>query len=231
MVATAPLVGTNSPLARTDAQDLETQVRDLEFVIARARRLAFVSSDSLGVLGFDQGGMAGVVLAMRDTDVVAFAAMDSGILYPHPSGLPGASPSYDPRALRIPWLDAGSPRAVARPADPNVKSLFETAVHSNRYLLVVDGMGHVDFTTYALIPNRRAMANYWGDPAPGAPARYGVVAGYLDRFFSAFLRRDADSVLFLSADPSSGSRSTRSRSITMRRRPRLSASTSWSRPS
>ena len=76
-----------------------------------------------------------------------------------------------------------------------------TAVHSNRYLLVVDGMGHVDFTTYALITNRRAMTNYWGNPAPDAPARYGVVAEYLDRFFSAFLRRDADGVLFLSGDP------------------------------
>src|SRR6516225_2496181 len=85
VVVTTPLVGTNSTVVRNDAQDLETQLRDLEFAIARARLLPFVSGDRLGVLGFDQGGMAGVLLAMRNRDVDAFAAVDSGIFYPHPS--------------------------------------------------------------------------------------------------------------------------------------------------
>ena len=49
----------------------------------------------LGVLGFEMGGMAGVILAMRHPDVDAFASLDSGIVYPHPSGLPQALPSYD----------------------------------------------------------------------------------------------------------------------------------------
>jgi hypothetical protein len=34
----------------------------MEFVIARARRLRFVNPDTLGVLGFDLGGMAGLLL-------------------------------------------------------------------------------------------------------------------------------------------------------------------------
>ena len=106
VVVTTPLVGTNSTVVRNDGQDLETQVRDLEFAIARARQLPFVSGDRLGVLGFDQGGMAGVLLAMRNRAVDAFASLDSGIMYPHPSGLPQASPSYDPAALRVPWLHA-----------------------------------------------------------------------------------------------------------------------------
>ena len=69
VVATAPLVGTNSPVVRVEAQDLETQVRDLEFVIARSRQLSFVSQDKLGVMGPDMGGMAGLLLAMRNRDV------------------------------------------------------------------------------------------------------------------------------------------------------------------
>src|SRR5579863_1380764 len=112
VVVTTPLVGTNSTVVRNDAQDLETQVRDLEFAIARARQLPFVSGDRLGVLGFDQGGMAGVLLAMRNPDVDAFASLDSGIVYPHPSGLPQASPSYDAAALLVPWLQATSVAAM-----------------------------------------------------------------------------------------------------------------------
>jgi len=201
VVVTTPLVGTNSTAVRIDAQDLETQVRDLEFAIARARRLPFVSGDRLGVLGFDMGGMAGVLLAMRNRDVDAFASLDSGILYPHPSGLPQASPSYDAAALRVPWLHAAPLRPVERSQDPGVKSLFDTAVHSNRYLLVTEGMGHVDFTSYGLIGGRRAMPAYWGDPAPDRARRQGIVADYLTHFFDAFLRPDAASMAWLDRDP------------------------------
>jgi dienelactone hydrolase len=201
VVVTTPLVGTNSTVVRNDAQDLETQLRDLEFAIARARQLPFVSGDRLGVLGFDQGGMAGVLLAMRNRDVDAFASLDSGILYPHPSGLPQASPSYDAAALRVPWLHAAQPQLVARPQDPGVKSLFDTAAHSNRYLLVTEGMGHVDFTSYGLIGGRRPMPGYWGDSAPDGARRQGIVADYLTHFFDAFLRADAASVAWLDRDP------------------------------
>ncbi len=201
VVVTTPLVGTNSTVVRNDAQDLETQVRDLEFAITRARQLPFVSGDRLGVLGFDQGGMAGVLLAMRDPDVDAFASFDSSIMYPHPSGLPQASPSYDPAALRVPWLHATSPAAMLRPQDPGVKSLFDTAVHSNRSLLVTEGVGHVDFTSYGLIGGRRAMPGYWGDPPPDGARRQGIIADYLTHFFDAFLRADAASVAWLDRDP------------------------------
>ena len=203
VVVTTPLVGTNSTVVRNDTQDLETQIRDLEFAIARARQLPFVSGERLGVLGFDQGGMAGVLLAMRNRAVDAFASFDSGIMYPLPQvrGLPQTSPSYDPAALRVPWLHATSPSAMGRPEDPRVKSLFETAAHSNRYLLVTDGMSHVDFTTYGLIGGRRAMPGYWGDPAPDTARRQGIVADYLAHFFDAFLRADSASAAWLDRDP------------------------------
>jgi dienelactone hydrolase len=201
VVVSVPLVGTASPLVRVDAEDLETQVRDIEFAIARARQLPFVSGDRLGVLGFDMGGMAGLLLTMRNRDVDAFASLDSGIFYPHPSGLPQASPSYDTAALRVPWLHATEVAAMERPQDPNVKSLFDTATASNRYLLVTNDMNHVDFTIYALIDGRRAMPNYWGDALPDAAHRQGIVADYVAHFFVAFLRDDATSVAWLARDP------------------------------
>jgi dienelactone hydrolase len=201
VVVTTPLVGTNSTVARVDAQDLETETRDLEFAIARARLLPFVSGDRLGVLGFDMGGMAGALLTMRNRGVDAFASLDSGIFYPHPSGLPQASPSYDPAALRVPWLHATQVAAMERPQGPNVKSLFDTANASNRYLLITNDMTHVDFTTYALISGRRAVPGYWGDPAPDRARRQSIVADYLIHFFDAFLRADAASVAWLDRDP------------------------------
>jgi len=150
VVATAPLVGTRTALVRLDVTDLETQMRDLELVIARARQFSFVDAERLGVLGFDQGGMAGVVLAMRNRDVDAFVSLDSGIQYPHASRLPRSSPHYDPLALRVPWLHAAS-RADGPPRADGGQSLFDQAVHSERYWLRIQDLGHADFTSYALV--------------------------------------------------------------------------------
>jgi tetratricopeptide (TPR) repeat protein len=85
--------------------------------------------------------------------------------------------------------------------DASAKSLFDTALHSNRYLLAIEGMSHDAFTSYALIAGRRAMPVYWGEPAPDNARRYGIVAEYVANFFAAFLRQDSAGVAWLARDP------------------------------
>jgi dienelactone hydrolase len=200
VVATAPLVGTTSPFVKVEADDLETQVRDLELVLQRVRRFEFVSPERVGVLGFDMGGMAGVILAMRDRDVDAFVSMDAGILYRHPSGLPASSPSYDALALRVPWLHITETQRATPPPGSDATSLFERAVHANRYLMTIEGIGHEDFTSYALIPNRRAMPAYWPAATQENAARHKLVAEHVLTFFAAYLRDDAESKASLARD-------------------------------
>src|SRR5262245_26743343 len=132
--------------------DLETEVRDLEFAIARARELPFVSPDKLGVVGTDMGGMAGLLLTMRNRDVDAFVGMVAGILLDHPSGLPRSAPGYDPLALRVPWLQIMPTVAAAPP--PGSRSLFDTAAYSERYLLLTPVVAHTDITIDGLIEGR-----------------------------------------------------------------------------
>jgi len=201
VVATCPLVGSNSPIVRIDAQDLETQVRDLEFVISRARRFSFVSQDKLGVFGFDMGGMAGLILTMRNADVDAFVSVSSGILSMHPSGVPASSPNYDPLSLRIPWLHSIPTMWFTYGIDTLAGSLFENAIHSDRFLLLTEEMGHVDYTSYALIEGRSEMRGYWVSGNPEAPKQHKAVRRYISNFYSAFLKHDHESLLFLSQDP------------------------------
>ena len=201
VVATCPLVGSNSPIVRLDVQDLETQVRDLEFVISQARRLSFVSQDKLGVFGFDMGGMAGLILTMRNADVDAFVSVSSGILGPHSSGVPVESPNYDPLALRTPWLHSVPFAWLPRGSDSLAGSLFENAIHSERYLLLTEGMGHVDYTSYALIEGRSEMIGYWASAEPEAAEGHKAVRRFISNFFTAFLKQDPESLVFLSKDP------------------------------
>jgi dienelactone hydrolase len=195
VVATCPLSGTHTPLVKLDVEDLETQVRDLEFVIARAREFPQVSPDKLGVMGFDMGGMAGLILAMRNAGVDAFASVPAGILYPHPSGLPAASPDYDPLKLRVPWLHA-APRSDRAPGAPTA-SLFETAVHSERYHLQIDDLKHVDSTSYALVEGRNAMPGFWPAWEAGGVERHKILSRYVVAFFTAFLMNNPESLAFL----------------------------------
>ena len=192
VVATAPLVGTNSPVARVEALDLENEVRDLEFVIARSRRLSFVSQDKLGVIGTDMGGMAGLLLAMRNRDVDAFVCLASGILYEHPSGLPRSSPGYDPLALRVPWLHVTPVTGATPPPGSRAPSLFETATYSDRYLLLTPNMGHPDVTIDGLIEGRSPMPGPYSQATPTGSEGQRAFRPYVLNFLTAVLARDAD---------------------------------------
>jgi len=198
VVATAPFVGTHVAVVKLDTQDLETQVRDLEFVIGRARQLPFVDGQRLGVLGFDLGGMAGLVLAMRNRSVDAFVSMDSGIQVPHPSGLPRSSTGYDPLALRVPWLHIAHPRNDQVAPGAETKPLFDEAANSDRYWLKTEALGHADYTSYALVEDRGAAVNYWEPATPARAAAHRVVADYVLQFFTAEL--DVGRLRFLEGD-------------------------------
>ena len=201
VVASAPLNGTNSPVARVVETDLETDVRDLEQVIERARELPFVSRETLGVLGFDMGGMAGLILTMRSVDVDAYASIGSGLLFEHPSGLPRSAHGYDPLALRVPWFHADRAQNAAPPPNSNAESLFAQATRSDRYLLLIENMDHFDFTSDALVAGPSAMVGYWPPSSPARPASSRTVARYVHAFFAAALARDASSRAFLAQAP------------------------------
>jgi pimeloyl-ACP methyl ester carboxylesterase len=201
VVVTAPLVGTHSPLVNLDVIDLETQVRDMEFVIARARELPFVSPDALGAFGYDMGGMAALILAMRNPDVDALAVVDAAILFGHPAGIPVDSPHHDPSLLRVPWFHGTQRQFGTRPEDHDGLSMFDDAVYSDRYLLLSDGMAHDDYSSYALNEGREGVIGYWA-PKPGGEAeRYRTVCTYLVRFLRAHLAGDDSSRRFLARDP------------------------------
>jgi hypothetical protein len=201
VVAATPLNGTNSPVARVVEADLETQVRDLEQAIARARALPFVHGDTLGVLGFDMGGMAGLIFSMRSVDVDAYASIGSGLLFEHQSGLPRIAHGYDPLALRVPWFHADRAQLATPPPNSNQESLFAQATRSDRYLLLIENMDHFDFTSDALVAGPDAVAGYWTARTPARAASSRTVARYVHEFFTAALAKNADSRTFLARVP------------------------------
>ena len=155
----------------------------------------------LGVLGFDMGGMAGLILTMRSVDVDAYASIGSGLLFEHESGLPRSAHGYDPLALRVPWFHADRAQNAAPPPNSTQESLFAQATRSDRYSLLIENMDHFDFTSDALVAGPSAMVAYWPPSSPARAASSSTVARYVHAFFAATLAQDGGSRAFLAQAP------------------------------
>src|SRR5574341_1039713 len=104
VVATGPSMGMTTRQLSFDGIGVETQLRDLEFIIAFARDLPYVDRDKLAAIGFSFGGLPIAVLAMRNTDVDALISLDSAIGFTQSLSLLMQSPYYDPAKIRIPLV-------------------------------------------------------------------------------------------------------------------------------
>jgi dienelactone hydrolase len=191
VVATSPLVGTRYRLVNINVEDVETEVRDMESVLAEARRLPFTDPDALGAVGYDLGGMAGLLLAMRHPEIRAYLSMDSAILDKHYSGLPLTHPQYREERFRIPWMHMMQARFIRTlESRTEAPSLFERKAFGPSYLVHVPTTSHGSFSSYAVLGIDRAVPGYWGPPAADPrPVYEGICRAGLG-FLDAYIKND-----------------------------------------
>ena len=207
VVATSPLLGTRYRLVNINVEDVETEVRDMEFVLAAARALPFTDSGKLGVIGYDLGGMAGLILSMRNPDVDGFLSLDSGILDKHYSGLPGSHPQYHEERFWIPWMHMTQARFIRTEKDrAAAPSLFERKIFGPSYLVHVPTTNHGDFSSYAALGITRAVPGYWGSPTSDPKPLYEEICRVSLAFFASCLKNDRGPLerLLAGADPAPG---------------------------
>jgi pimeloyl-ACP methyl ester carboxylesterase len=191
VVATSPLLGTRYRLVNINVEDVETEVRDMEFVLATVRTLPFADPGKLGIIGYDLGGMAGLIMTMRHPEVDGFLSLDSGILDKHDSGLPSSHPQYHEERFRTPWMHMAQAWSI-RPEKDRIAapSLFERKAFGESYLVHVPTSNHGWFSSYAAMGITKAVPGYWG-PSPSDPKPlYEEICRMSLAFFDAFLKRD-----------------------------------------
>ena len=207
VVATSPLLGTRYRLVNINVEDVETEARDMEFVMAAARRLPFTDPDKFGIIGYDLGGMAGLILAMRNPDADAFLSLDSGILDKHYSGLPAAHPQYREERFRIPWMHMTQARFIRTEKDRgSAPSLFERKAYGPSYLVHVPTSSHGDFSSYAALGITGAVPGYWGAAGSDPKPLYEEICRVSLAYFDCWLKGDRGSLegrLLAGAEPGS----------------------------
>jgi len=200
VVATCPLLGTQYRLVNLNIEDLETEIRDLEYTIAATRSRPGVHARRLGIIGYDLGGMAGLVLAMRNPAVEAFLSLDSGILSPHHSGLPGSLPEYRENRFTVPWMHMMQARFIAPSTDTaKTRGLYNRKTYGDSWLVAVPTDSHGQFSSYARFGIRAAVPGYWGPVADDAASLHDGICRLAGVFFDAVMKGSPDAAAALQA--------------------------------
>jgi dienelactone hydrolase len=180
-----------------DAEGLEAQARDLEFLLGWARARPDVDGARVALVGFSWGGMANLVAAMRNRSVGAVVSLDGSMHLL--DGLSGGLPSFGADRLTVPALFLRAGQVAADPAATRAPDLFERLRYSDATRLTLHGLGHLNFSS---------LSPLVAEAGPDLVTDTLVVAAALERiaryttaFLDAVLRDDPEGLAFLSRPP------------------------------
>lgn len=194
VVATTHSFGLSAVNAEPTAAALETLVGDMEFVIAAVRDMEFVDTDKLGVFGYRAGGLAALLLGMRNHNVDAVLGIEGVSADQEVLDLAAANPFYSVARMTAPIL-----QAYTLTEDGRGRAIMESFRYTPGYSLAYEGDPPIALTTY------RVIGSLFGEPDPdggGAdPATYGVPCAYAFNFFDGHLNGRQESLELLVASP------------------------------
>ncbi|NIM16319.1 MAG: hypothetical protein GTO45_30345 [Candidatus Aminicenantes bacterium] len=197
VVATCPLVGSFYRLVNIHARDLETQMRDLEFVLGRIKQRSFVDAGKIGVTGYDIGGMAGLLMVMRNPHIKVFLSMDSAVNYKR-LPIPRNHSNYREKNFTIPWMHMTQARfAENNENQPKQSPLFQRKKYGPSYLVKVPTTNHGCFSSYAALGLQNPVTGYWRSIENNLKDLHVRICRYARLFFDAYLKDDEESLMTL----------------------------------
>jgi hypothetical protein len=181
------VVITTPSLARTVTQQatapliaIETQARNLEFLLAFAHGVSFADDTRLGIAGINFDGMAALTFQMRNMRADAIVSVDGWEGKAGGGATLRESPYFQPVQMRVPYLvfEQDEPSVPAPLAHD--RSVWDALKYSDRQWYVLREFGHVYLTTDQLT-------------APNLPAEavegYKFLYGTIREFFDAHVRK------------------------------------------
>lgn len=198
VIATCPLMGSHYRLVNIHARDLETQVRDLEFVLGHAKQRPVVDANKIGVMGFDMGGLTGLLMVMRNPHIKVFLSMDAAVNYEH-LPLPKNHFSYRENNFTIPWMHMIRAEFVEYFENQlkQQSSLFQRKKYGPSYLVQVPTTNHGCFTSYAVLGLQDPVTGYWESIEKNLKDLHVRICRNARLFFDAYLKDDEESLLTL----------------------------------
>lgn len=203
VVAQMPRLGVYSGLPPDgfDARDLESKIRDMDFVLAAMHDFPSADLANVGVVGFSAGGRWGLSELMRPGDIRAMVSLDSVLLFNDATGqIWRKMPLFNTGLVRAPVLHMVRREWVPR----EDREMWKQMRHSDRTLMVFEdpSLDHFDFQSAGFATTLVGMRP---KAAAAAAATFEAFHRYTLAFFDANLKADAKAKAFLARPPSENS--------------------------
>ncbi|WP_296700814.1 CocE/NonD family hydrolase [Algoriphagus sp.] len=187
------------------AKDMETQARDIEFLMNEIGKYPQADLNQIGTMGFSFGGLSHVLTQMRNEGIKAVVSLDGSIKYQFVTLQ--KSPFFDLKKFDVPFIHMAQkeiPDEILRDdgIDPSLNTDFEFYDSINSvpaYKLQFHKLTHTNFSSLGVLFAER-------DPRQDMPdseimESFRLVSTYTLNFLNAYLKNDSEGKEFLSKSP------------------------------
>lgn len=206
LVLSVPSKGSDSRwLSNNNPKEIETQARNIEFVINESLKWSIGDQSNIATMGFSFGGLASVLSQMRNQKISAVVSLDGTERYLY-NDL-AASPFFNLLKMEVPYIHMSQkiiPDKVLKEEKINPElntkfTLYDSLTKSNAYKLKFNDLSHSYFSTLGVLFQPRDLRQDKTDQE--IIKSYKLVSEYTLNFLNAFLKNDKEAQTFIDTTP------------------------------
>lgn len=187
-------------------KDMETQARDIEFLIKESAKLPNADVGQIAGMGFSFGGLSNVLSQMRNENIKAIVSLDGTIKYRY--DLIKKSAFFDIEKVDVPFIHMAQkdiPEQVLMEdhIDSTLNYKFEfydNLLFSKAYSIKFHKLTHSYFSTLGVLFQQRDPRQDKSDLE--IMESYKSVSEYTLNFLNAFIKNDTRALYYLENEPS-----------------------------
>ncbi len=206
VVISSPSRGTDTRwMEGVTTKAMETQSRDVEFLLKEIHNYEYIDSDSIALMGFSSGGLANAITVMKNKNISVLVSLDGTERYNYP--VLEKSPYFNLDRFNIPYVHFAQkeiPEEVLTsdkiPAELNYKfQLYDSLRYSNAYSYKFHDLTHSHFGTIGVLFSYRDKRQDKSDAE--IMASYKLLSQHTLQFLNATLKNEENAKAFIENSP------------------------------
>ncbi len=206
VVISCPSRGTDTRwLEGGTTKDMETQSRDVEFLLKEIHKYEFIDFDRIALMGFSFGGLSNAITVMKNKKISALLSLDGTERYNY--AVLEKSPYFNSDKFNIPYMHFAQkdiPEEVLAsdkiPAELNYKfQLYDSINYCNAYSYKFHDLTHSHFGTIGVLFSYRDKRQDKSDAE--IMSSYKLLSQHTLQFLNATLKNEENAKEFIENSP------------------------------
>ncbi len=206
VVISSPSRGTDTRwLEGATTKDMETQSRDVEFLLKEIHSFKNIDFKKVALMGFSFGGLSNAITVMKNRNISAVVSLDGAERYNYP--VLEKSPYFNLDRFDIPYVHFAQkeiPKEVLTtdkiPEELNYKfQLYDSLKYSNIHRYRFHNLTHSYFSSFGILFANRDKRQDKSDEK--IMASYNLLCQHTLQFLNATLKNEKKSINFIENNP------------------------------